>query len=156
SADGYHAALAVSPDGRLIAAAFETTVQLWEASTRHPVGEFRGHRGHISALAFSPDGRTLASGGADGAILMWDLTGQRQGVQVAAKPFQPNELDDLWKLLAEDDGRRAVWALALAPEQAVPFLKKQVPAVPKGQTGSKLRQLILDLDADKFAARQRA
>ena len=58
--------------------AFETTVRVWETSTRLPVGAFQGQRRHVSALAFSPDGRTLASAGADGAILFWDLTGQRQ------------------------------------------------------------------------------
>jgi WD40 repeat protein len=154
SAEGYHTTLAVSHDGRLIAAAFEADIHVWEASTRQQVGEFRGHRGHVSALAFSPDGRTLASGGADGAILLWDLTGHRGEGRAAAMP--PVALNELWKLLGEDDGRRAVWALALAPEQAVPFLRKQVPPVPKAGDATRLRQMIADLDAVKFAARQRA
>jgi serine/threonine protein kinase/WD40 repeat protein len=34
-----------------------------------------GHRGPVQALAFRPDGRHLATGGADGTIRIWDLSG---------------------------------------------------------------------------------
>ncbi len=156
SADGYHTALAVSPDGRLLAAAFEAAVVVWETSTRQQVGTFQGHRGYISALAFSPDGRTLATGGADGAVLLWDLTGRRKDGQYAGRALQPAELDALWKRLGEDDGRAAVWDLALSPGVAVPYLRKQVAPVPKGGEADRVRQLVADLDAGKFAVRQRA
>jgi WD40 repeat protein len=129
---GYQTTMAVSPDGRLLAWACETNFQIWEVSTRRKVGEFRSHRKHISALAFSPDGRTLASGGADGAILFWDLTGHRKDGRLIATPLANAELPVLWKQLAEEEGgRRAVWRLALAPEQAVPFLREQFAPLTK-------------------------
>jgi WD40 repeat protein len=137
---GYRTTMAVSPDGRLLAWACETNLQVWEVSTRRKVGEFRGHRKHISALAFNPDGRTLASGGADGAILFWDLTGHRQDGRLTVRPPTRAELPLLWKQLAEaENGRRAVWRLALAPEQAVPFLREQLPTLAKSVDRSTLQ-----------------
>ncbi len=32
----------------------------------------KGHEGAVFALTFSPTGRTLVSGGAEGAVLLWD------------------------------------------------------------------------------------
>ena len=68
--------LAVSPDGRIAAAAYsgETTFRLWDLPSGQPV-ETRKHSYHggVSAVAFSRDGRRLAvgSGGAE-AIKLWD------------------------------------------------------------------------------------
>jgi serine/threonine-protein kinase len=36
-----------------------------------------GHTGYVTALAFAPDGKHLATGGLDGALLVWNLTGVR-------------------------------------------------------------------------------
>jgi WD40 repeat protein len=33
-----------------------------------------GHRAAVTALAYSPDGKALASGAADGSVLLWDLS----------------------------------------------------------------------------------
>src|SRR5262249_31399382 len=33
------------------------------------------HTGAVHALAFSPDDKTLASGGMDGAVVLWDVAG---------------------------------------------------------------------------------
>jgi WD40 repeat protein len=147
---GNHLTMALSPDGRLVAGAFETTVHVWEVSTRREVARFEGHRGHVGSLAFGPDGRTLASGGADGAILFWDLTGRRR-----AGPQKPPDPDALWKELAEGDGRRAVWELAAAPDEAVSLLRGRLAAVPKVEE-ARVRRLVADLDADDFATREKA
>jgi hypothetical protein len=156
AATGYHTTLAVSPDRRLFGGAIETTIHVWETSSGQKINEFRGHRNHVSALAFSPDGRTLASGGADGAILFWDLTGHRGGTRLVGKTLEPAQLNSLWKeLAAEDCSRNALWRLALSPKQAVPFLRQQLPAVPKVDSAH-LERLISQLNADEFASREEA
>ncbi|MFD3582130.1 AAA family ATPase [Streptomyces sp. NPDC058683] len=72
-------ALALSPDGRTVAADYDDrTVQLLDITDpAHPrrLGEpLRGHTGYVNALVFSPDGRTLASGSADGTVRLWDVS----------------------------------------------------------------------------------
>jgi len=37
--------------------------------------ELYGHWGVVTAMAFSPDGKTLATGGADNAVMLWNLDG---------------------------------------------------------------------------------
>src|SRR5262249_13954578 len=41
-------------------------------STGAKQSRLEGHTGWVYALAFSPDGKWLASGGADGDIIVWD------------------------------------------------------------------------------------
>jgi WD40 repeat protein len=154
--DAYRSQMAVSPDGRLVAVSIETAIHVFEACTRRKVGEFHGHRRHVSVLAFHPDGRTLATGGADGGILFWDLTGHRKNGKLAGEPLTRADLAALWQKLADPiDGRRALWRLALAPEQAVPFLRQQLPAIAKVDP-KHVRNLIADLDSDDFATRDLA
>jgi WD40 repeat protein len=65
-------ALTFGRDGTLFSAGAEGIVRAWNLAT----GESRaytGHDGRVRALALSADQRYLASGGADGNILVWDL-----------------------------------------------------------------------------------
>ena len=48
------------------------TFQLWDARTGELLSTHSGHTNKINSLAFSSDGKTLATGGADGTILLWD------------------------------------------------------------------------------------
>src|SRR5262249_17301025 len=89
-------ALALSRDGKTLAAGCENLtkdaagvidarkrwghpIRLWDVEARReivpPVRGAHGgmyHTGPVRAIAFSPDGKTLASGGMDGALLLWD------------------------------------------------------------------------------------
>ena len=46
---------------------------LWDAYTRKLRAVLGGHMEDIDSLSFSPIGKTFASGGADGAVFLWDV-----------------------------------------------------------------------------------
>jgi WD40 repeat protein len=81
-ADGTHAlAVAISPDGRLVAVGTHGTVgvqdragtlTLWDAAGKR-VATLAGNAGEVAILAFSPDGTRLAAGGSDGTVRVWDV-----------------------------------------------------------------------------------
>lgn len=68
------AALALSPDGALIATdGPNATIQLWRRTTGVLHQTLHGHTENLQALAFHPDGKTLVSGGWDQTVRFWDV-----------------------------------------------------------------------------------
>jgi WD40 repeat protein len=65
-------ALAVSPNGRLIAAAGGGVVCVWDAASGAEVANYDWGAGEIKSLAFSPDGATAAAAG-EKAVVVWDV-----------------------------------------------------------------------------------
>lgn len=66
-------ALAVSPDGRLLAAGDKDGhVMVWEISSGSLLFKKYAHRFSVWTVAFSPDGTLLASGAFDGTVRLWD------------------------------------------------------------------------------------
>lgn len=74
----YLGTLALSPDGRWLAASGERTVHLYDTQTGRLVHELFGHRGTIRKVIFSPDSRRLATAGTDEeGVKLWHVaTGQ--------------------------------------------------------------------------------
>ena len=71
------AAMALSPDGRRIAAAgLGGQIRLWDTETGREVGTLPGDGGPFVSVAFSPDGRHIAGGGR-GTITIWDAGTRR-------------------------------------------------------------------------------
>jgi WD40 repeat protein len=152
-------AIAFSPDGRLIAtAATEETILLWDAATGKEVGRLTGHRGWVESLAFSPDSKVLVSGSPDTTILFWNPWSVLPARKRPAGKLDREDLSKLYTALASPDAPaayQAIGTLADHPDEAVPFFRRSL--------GNDMRpgpevvaRLIRDLDAEGFAAREKA
>jgi WD40 repeat protein len=65
-------ALALSPDGQYLAAAFnDQSIRVFRIEDGRLVKTLEGHNGLIRALLFDPDGRTLFSASFDGTLRAW-------------------------------------------------------------------------------------
>jgi WD40 repeat protein len=95
--EGQVHAVAISPDGALLASAgADKTVKLWDLATGQLRHTLTGHQKRVITVAFRPDGKVLASGSDDATIKLWDvaavkelhtLTGHgREVLQVAFAP----------------------------------------------------------------------
>jgi WD40 repeat protein len=73
-------AVAISPDGKQVAAAAGSTVRVWETATGKELPLLEGHRRAPSAVVLSPDGKTAVSWGADRVVRRWEAaTGKALG-----------------------------------------------------------------------------
>ncbi|MBX9789856.1 MAG: protein kinase [Pirellulales bacterium] len=85
--DGTVWAVAYSPDGKSLAAAFgqqvqgvdeQATIKLWDTATSELKLRLNAPSGPPQSLAFSPNGEVLAAGFNDGAIRLWRAPTHRQ------------------------------------------------------------------------------
>ncbi|CAN5543283.1 NB-ARC domain-containing protein [soil metagenome] len=72
-------AIAISPDGQLLAAGADNgLIYLWQMADRQLVGVCQGHHSQIGALAFAPTGeQRLASASDDQTVRIWDVDTRR-------------------------------------------------------------------------------
>jgi hypothetical protein len=71
-------ALAVTADGKALAAAVGQTVRVFDPARSKEIATLKGHRRTVVSLAFSPDGKTLASGDRGGALKLWDMASGKE------------------------------------------------------------------------------
>jgi WD40 repeat protein len=108
-------AVAVSPDGKLIAATQESAkadagsldgvfsdapaVVVFDAETGEVHRELRGSGGTLPAIAFTPSGKSLLAGGSERVVFQWDLA---TGELIRQQPM-PEAVADL---VVASDGQR--------------------------------------------------
>jgi WD40 repeat protein len=71
-----------SDDGRLLAAADWSRVQVWDVRTFTSIGVLKGHEKQVSSVAFARGGAgtgaAVVSGGQDGTVRVWDVDAARE------------------------------------------------------------------------------
>ena len=103
-----------SPDGKwVVAAGYDPTVWVWEASTGKGVAVLQGHLGPVKSAVFSPDGKWIATASDDKTAGVWEAsTGKGVAVlqghlgPVKSAVFSP---DGKWIATASDDKTAGVW-----------------------------------------------
>jgi TIR domain/WD domain, G-beta repeat len=71
---GRSAALAVSPNGQIVATGSQDgSLRLWDINTGKTLSVLRDHLGIVSGMAFSPDGALLAGASWNGDVAVWAI-----------------------------------------------------------------------------------
>jgi WD40 repeat protein len=87
-----------SPNGkRLITAAMDGDVQVWDLATERPVAHLRGDAQIFQAAAFSPDGQYIATSGKDCTVRLWQaFHGDQKGSLLTGSEQQSPDRLDVW------------------------------------------------------------
>jgi len=142
---------AFSPSGWLLAVACDNSVRVFDTASWQEVARYDGHDATVDNVCFGKDDATLISSSAEeGTALVWSL-------KTSAGP-QPPDPAKLWAdLVGEGPAvRRAVWAAAQHPEQAIKLFRDKWPIPSKPDDPKLVAKLIGDLDSATFEDREAA
>jgi WD40 repeat protein len=95
---GFGSTLALSPDGKTLAAGSEI-IKLRSIVGPHKLVELKGHTGAILGLAYSPDDKLLASSSVDETVRIWDVRTAEE------KNKLPDLVPRVWSLTFSPDGK---------------------------------------------------
>jgi WD40 repeat protein len=124
--------VALSPDGKRVAAADGPSVKVWDLKTGQAQLAFNGHSREVLAVAFSRDGKRLVSAGADQSAIVWDAATGKPVVTLRGHKGSIGRLainpGGTRVATASDDGSAKVWGLATGKE-VVTFSGHRRPVV---------------------------
>jgi RNA polymerase sigma-70 factor (ECF subfamily) len=157
---GWRISLAFSADGSILAAGGdeEGGVQLWDLTTGRELCQYRGYGTTVTSLTFSRDGHRLASGLFNGTALIWEVEPALRRGPTKEPDHTAKDLDQMWTDLGMSNaaiGQKALWSLAVRPNQAIPFLKSHLQPAAEADP-HRIRQLVADLDSNQFTIREAA
>ncbi|TMW61535.1 hypothetical protein Poli38472_012726 [Pythium oligandrum] len=110
--------VALSPDGRLLAAAsLDKVVRIWDTESSQLLDRFEGHSDSVYSIAFSPDGKNVISGSLDRNIMLWDVAAQGRTSSRPRMVFQGHK-DFVLSVAYTPDGR---WLMSGSKDRSVVF-----------------------------------
>jgi WD40 repeat protein len=149
--------VAISPDSRVLAFAYDKSVGVHEIISSQRICELAGHVQDTTCVVFSRHGGLLASGDAGGAIILWDVAkfGARDEVRTAESMKERQRR--LWAELAGSaaEGYKAIDELSRWPVGAVQMIDDLVKPVQVVDV-AKIRSIVANLDSELFATREAA
>jgi len=134
-------------------------VSLRETITGRVVWVRRDKSHLFTGATLSPDGRTLVANYDHHSLLVYDVTGlATEPGKLPALTLTNADAERLWVDLASNDGPRthlAYWSLIAAGPQGIKALKDRLKPVKKLDF-TEAGALVIDLDSNRFADRERA